>query len=166
MINARNNHRLPLLPPDVETRELLAEVLEKMGALSTMTTDGDARTGSLVPYRVAGAFAKNPRLGIRILARLILLVVSRKIPFEFVRALLLGQAHTINIGTHNFMDAARVANAANDPVTQRRLDACVFKGAVKNRATGEWEAVSMCAMNQNRWSELYQERLENEREIA
>ncbi len=26
---------------------------------------------------------------------------------------------------------------------------------------GEWEAVPMCAMNQNRWSELYEERLAN-----
>ncbi len=24
---------------------------------------------------------------------------------------------------------------------------------------GEWEAVPMCAMNQNRWSDLYEERL-------
>ncbi len=58
-----------------------------------------------------------------------------------------------------------MANAANDPVTKSRLDACVFKGAVKNRATGEWEAVPMCAMNQNRWSELYQERLAHGGEI-
>ena len=57
------------------------------------------------------------------------------------------------------MDASRVAQAASDPVTQARLDACVFKGAVRNRATGEWEAVPMCAMNQSRWSELYAERL-------
>ncbi len=161
LISERNGHLLPLLSPNEKTRELFGEILEKMGAISTMTTDGDARTGALVPYRVSGAFAKNPRLAFRIFARVISLVASRKIPFEFVRALALGQAHTVNIGTHNFMDAARVADAASDPVTRSRLYACVFKGAVKNRATGEWEAVPMCAMNQNRWSELYEERLRN-----
>ncbi len=57
------------------------------------------------------------------------------------------------------MDASRVAQAASDSVARARLDACVFKGAVRNRATGEWEAVPMCAMNQSRWSELYAERL-------
>ena len=40
--------------------------------------------------------------------------------------------------------------------TRARLDACVFKGAVKNRATGKWEAVPMCSMNQAGWTcELY-----------
>jgi len=34
-----------------------------------------------------------------------------------------------------------------------------LKSAVRNRATGNWEAVPMCTMNQNRWSELYRERL-------
>ncbi len=34
-----------------------------------------------------------------------------------------------------------------------------LKSAVRDRATGDWEAVPMCAMNQNRWSELYRERL-------
>jgi len=57
------------------------------------------------------------------------------------------------------MEASRVANAPSDPVTQARLEACVFKGAVKNRASGEWEAAPMCAMNQARWSELYADRL-------
>ena len=159
LISGRSGRLLPLLAPDAATRHLFAEVLEKMGALSTMTTDGDVRAGSLLPFRVAGAFARHPRLALRIAGRLISLIASGNIPFEFVRAIALGRAHTVNIGTHNFMDAERVANAANDPVTKERLDACVFKGAVKNRATGDWEAVPMCAMNQNRWSELYEERL-------
>ena len=76
-----------------------------------------------------------------------------------IAGLATGRAHTMNIGTHNFMDAVRVANAPDDAVTRSRLDSCVFKGAVKNRATGEWESVPMCAMNQSRWSELYAERL-------
>lgn len=150
------NHVLPLLPTDQKTRDLLAKVLEKIGALSTVTTDGG---GSLLAYRVAGAFAKNPRLAARVLYRVGVLVISRAIPWEFLRALARGRAHTINIGTHNFMDASQVANAPNDPVIQARLSACVFKGAVKNRANGEWEAVPMCAMNQNRWGEVYAERV-------
>jgi hypothetical protein len=52
-----------------------------------------------------------------------------------------------------------VAAADRDPVVRARLDACVFKGAVKNRKSGEWEAVPMCAMNEGRWSQLYAERL-------
>ena len=55
--------------------------------------------------------------------------------------------------------ANRVATAENDPITQKRLDACVFKGAVKNRGTGKWTAVPVCAMNQERWGKLYEERL-------
>ena len=43
------------------------------------------------------------------------------------------------------------------PVVRARLDSCVFKGAVKR--SGQWEAVPMCAMNQQTWSEVYDERL-------
>lgn len=123
-----------------------------------VTTDADAGA-SLLPYRVAGAFSRHPQLVLRSLARILALVASGQIPWVFLCALVTGRAQTINIGTHNFMDASRVANAPNDTVTRARLDACVFKGAVKNRATGEWEAVPMCSMNQARWSELYAERL-------
>jgi hypothetical protein len=112
-----------------------------------------------LPYRVAGAFARHPKLALRSLVRVLALVASGRIPLPFLHAIVIGRAQTINIGTHNFMDASRVAQAASDPVTQARLDACVFKGAVKNRATGEWEAVPMCSMNQAGWSELYAERM-------
>ncbi|HEV2095968.1 MAG TPA: hypothetical protein VGQ82_05645, partial [Chthoniobacterales bacterium] len=95
----------------------------------------------------------------RSLIRMLALIACGRIPLVFIQALAMGHAQTINIGTHNFMDAERVANAANDPLTRARLEACVFKGAVKNRATGDWEAVPMCSMNSARWSEVYAERL-------
>jgi len=67
--------------------------------------------------------------------------------------------HTFGLGIHNFMDAEKVAGASHDPVVKARLDSCVFKGAVKRN--GQWEAVPMCSMNQQTWSEVYSERLEN-----
>jgi len=142
------------LPHDEKTRALLWEALSAVGAISTYADDAGT-----VPYRVCGALAHHPLLAIRLFTRAIALVVTGRIPAELVCALLTGRAQTINTGTHNFMDANRVANAANDPTTKKRLDACVFKGAVKNRGTGKWEAVPMCAMNQERWSKLYEERL-------
>ncbi len=157
LVEQRSGGYLPLLPNDDKTKRLFAEILATIGAISTMTTDA-AGAASLLPYRVAGAFARHPGLAARCLARAAALVVSGQIPPHFLRALVTGRAHTINIGTHNFMDADQVANAPNDPVTRARLEACVFKGAVENRASGEWEAVPMCAMNQSRWGELYVER--------
>jgi len=74
-----------------------------------------------------------------------------------LKAVLSGRVHTVGIGIHNFMDAADVARADVDPVIKARLDACVFKGAVKE--DGEWKAVPMCAMNQAKWSEVYSSRL-------
>ena len=144
------------LPNDSKSRALLCEALSAFGAISTMADD----LGTL-PYRLAGVLTRHPQLTARLFAQAIALVLRGAIPLEFVCAIFTGRAQTINTGTHNFMDASRVANATNDPVTKSRLEACVFKGAVKNRATGEWEAVPMCAMNQHRWSELYEERLAN-----
>ena len=80
-------------------------------------------------------------------------------PRALLAALLRGEVHTVGIGMHNFMDAAQTATAAEDPVIQSRLDSCVFKGAVKQ--DGEWTAVPMCQMNQERWSRVYEERLRN-----
>ncbi len=160
LVDQRSGSYLPVLPNDQRTRAVFAEILETLGAISTMTTD------SLLTYRVVGAFARHPGLTLRSLGRAFALAASGQIPGRFLCALLSGRAHTINIGTHNFMHASQVANAPNDPVTQSRLDACVFKGAVQNRATGEWETVPMCAMNQSRWSELYAERLSVRRRTA
>ena len=160
LIARPSGRAMSALPNDNKSRALLSEALAAFGAISTMTDDA----GTL-PYRIAGALARHPALAARFCVRGIALVLSGEIPFEFACALLTGRAQTINTGTHNFMDAKRVANAAHDPVTKSRLGACVFKGAVKNRGTGEWEAVPMCAMNQQRWSDLYEERLQNGGEI-
>ncbi|HEX8679387.1 MAG TPA: hypothetical protein VF683_05485, partial [Chthoniobacterales bacterium] len=56
-------------------------------------------------------------------------------------------------------DAKQVALAETDPVIKARLDSCVFKGAVKRN--GKWEAVPMCSMNQQTWSEVYDSRLQD-----
>jgi hypothetical protein len=159
LVDQKSGGYLPLLPNDDKTRRLLADILAQVGAISTVTTDS-AAGASLLSFRVAGAFARHPTLALRSVARASALIASGTIPVSFLRAIVRGQAHTINIGTHNFMDASRVALAAHDPVTKARLDACVFKGAVKNRASGSWEAVPMCAMNESRWSSLYAERLQ------
>ncbi|MEO8439321.1 MAG: hypothetical protein ABI540_03765 [Spartobacteria bacterium] len=158
LVEERRGRYLPLVPNDEKTKRLFADILAAIGAVSTMTTDAVAGS-SLVPYRVAGAFARHPRLALRSVGRAIALAASGQVPLSFLSALATGRAHTINIGTHNFMDAARVARAPNEPLTRARLDACVFKGAVKDRQTGKWESVPMCAMNQSRWSELYSDRL-------
>jgi hypothetical protein len=143
---------LPLVPADGKSRALFDEMLAKLGGLSTITDDD----GTLA-YRLAGAIPRYPLAGGAYSGARCWAGGAGAVPLEFVRALGSGQLHTVNIGMHNFMDAARVANAPNDPVTRARLKACVFKGAVKNQGTGEWEVVPMCEMNQYRWSELYSE---------
>jgi hypothetical protein len=153
LIDRRSGRYRPALPDDAKTKALFTEILATLGAVSTITTD------SLLAYRIAGAFARHPWLAWRLAVRAVALASSGQLPAGFLWSLLRGQAHTLNIGTHNFMDASRVACAPNDPVTRARLEACVFKGAVKNRVSGKWEAVPMCAMNHSRWSELYAERL-------
>lgn len=159
MIERRRGRYQPLVPNDKKTMLLVSDLLERLGAISTMTTDGESG-GSLLPYRVAGAFARHPVLAGRGLGRLLALTCSGEIPLHFLYALATGGVHTLNIGTHNFMDADEVAQAPTNPLIKARLDACVFKGAVRNRATGEWEAVPMCSMNESRWSALYAERME------
>jgi hypothetical protein len=142
----------PLLPDDPKFDHLLGEVLRKIGGLSLVNDDAGTPL-----YRLAGVVFKNPLLLARVMTQMTRYLTSRKAPREIFRALLRGQVHTLGVGMHNFMGSEKVARAATDPVIKARLDSCVFKGAVKRN--GNWEAVPMCAMNQQTWSEVYEERL-------
>jgi hypothetical protein len=142
----------PLLPDDPKFDNLLGEVLRKIGGLSLVNDDAGTPA-----YRLAGVLFKNPILLARVVAQMARYLTSRNAPQEIFRSLLRGQVHTLGVGMHNFMGSEKVASAATDPVIKARLDSCVFKGAVKRN--GSWEAVPMCAMNQQTWSEVYDERL-------
>lgn len=142
-----------LFPPqDKRTQKLFAGMLARIGGISFMRDDAGTTT-----YRVLGLLAQHPWLMLRLLGHALRLAVNGQVPFEFTYALLTGRAHSVGTGTHNFMDAKQIANAANDPVVKARLDACVFKGAVKEN--GKWRAVPMCSMNQQTWGEIYETRL-------
>jgi len=58
---------------------------------------------------------------------------------------------------HNFMSAAEVAAGAGNPTVQARLQACVFKGAVKH--DGAWTAVPMCSLNEAQWRAILDRRI-------
>ncbi len=142
----------PLLPEDKKFDALLGEVLRKIGGLSLVNDDAGTP-----PFRLLGVLLRHPLLAAKTLHRLIRYMTSQHAPPEILRSLWRGQVHTLGVGMHNFMDATQVANAEHDPVVKARLDSCVFKGAVKRN--GEWEAVPMCSMNQQVWSEVYDARL-------
>ncbi len=154
LVSRRTGKYIALLPTDKVTKRLLGELLARVGGLSLVTDDAGTP-----PWRLMGVLAQNPLLAARTALHLVALVVSGRLPFGMVKDLLRGQAHTLGVGTHNFMDAATVAKADTDPVVKARLDACVFKGAVKEN--GEWKATPMCRMNERKWSEVYAERLNN-----
>ncbi len=152
LVSQRTGEFIPLLPTDAATKELLGDILKQIGGLSLVTDD--ARTA---PWRLAGVLAKNPLLTLRTLGHLGRVLARGIYPWRMLHDLLAGRAHTLGLGTHNFMDAAEVARADSDPVIKARLDSCVFKGAVKEN--GQWRDVPMCSMNQRKWSEIYEERL-------
>jgi hypothetical protein len=154
LISRRTGKFIPLLPTDRTTKRLLGEILASVGGLSLVTDDAHT-----TPWRLAGILTQNPILAFRSVFHLVRLIVSGRLPFSMFSDLLTGRAHTLGVGTHNFMDAGQVAQAETDPVIKARLDSCVFKGAVKEN--GEWRAVPMCRMNQQKWSDIYEERLQN-----
>ncbi len=156
LVSQTSGRHIVFPPQDAKTRQLYGELLASVGGVSFVTDD--ART---TPFRLLGLLSQNPLLAVRLLTHVARLLLNGTVPFEFVRGLLARKVHTVGFGIHNFMDAEKVAAADRDPVVKARLDSCVFKGPVKNRATGEWEAVPMCAMNQQRWSNLYDERLQD-----
>jgi hypothetical protein len=144
----------PLLPDSPAWDHVFGRVLEQIGGLSLVTDD--ARTA---PFRLMGVLAKNPLLALNLVGHLARHIASGIFPPTMLPSVATGRVHTVGIGMHNFMDATTVATADADPVVRARLDSCVFKGAVKE--DGEWVAVPMCKMNEAKWSEVYQRRLQN-----
>ena len=144
----------PLLPDDPKFDGLFGDVLAKIGGLSLVNDDAGTPA-----YRLAGVLFKNPLLIARVAAQMFRYLNSRNAPREIFQSLLRGKVHTLGVGMHNLMDAKQVALADSDPVIKARLDSCVFKGAVKRN--GKWEAVPMCSMNQQTWSEVYDARLQD-----
>jgi len=153
LLVSEKSGRYILFPPqDVRTRRLFEDLLAKVGGVSFV--NDDAHT---TPFRILGVLWRHPLLMLRLLAGAVRLAFNGQVPFEFIRALLTGHAHTVGTGTHNFMSANQVAAADRDPVVRARLDSCVFKGAVKR--DDQWVAVPMCSMNYRIWSEVYDARL-------
>jgi hypothetical protein len=153
LLVSRISGRYILFPPqDERTHRLFEDLVDRVGGVSFV--NDDART---TPFRVLGILVRHPLLIMRLAAHAIRLAGNGQVPLEFTRALLTGRAHTVGTGIHNFMHASQVAQADHDPMVRARLDACVFKGAVKRN--GRWEAVPMCSMNQQMWSQVYEARL-------
>ncbi|HEV3410757.1 MAG TPA: hypothetical protein VG095_10715 [Chthoniobacterales bacterium] len=154
LISKLSGRYIPFPPQDDRTRDLFSDLLARVGGVSFVRDDAGT-----TPFRMLGLFAQNPGLIGRILAHALRLAVNGEVPLEFTRALLTGRVHVLGVGIHNFMDAKQVAQRDSDPLVRARLDSCVFKGAVKRN--GQWEAVPMCAMNQQTWSEVYDARLQD-----
>jgi hypothetical protein len=154
LVSKNSGRYIPFPPQDDRTRELFGDLLGRVGGISVVRDDAGATA-----FRVAGVLFQNPGLIARLLVHAVRLAFNGKVPFEFICALLTRRAHVLGVGIHNFMDAKQVAQADTDPVIKARLDSCVFKGAVKRN--GKWEAVPMCSMNQQTWSEVYDSRLQD-----
>jgi hypothetical protein len=152
LISRRTGKHVSLLPTDRGTKRLLGKILQKIGGLSFVTDPACAAS-----WRIMGAVAHHPGLAGRLVFHVSRLIACGRVPWKIIVDLVRGQAHTFGIGMHNFMDAEQVSRAGSDPVIRARLEACVFKGAVKEN--GEWHAVPMCRMNQQKWSEIYDQRL-------
>ncbi len=154
LVSRRDGRFFPLLLGDEKWDRLLGRVLERVGGLHLMNDE------AATPFFcVAGVLVQNPWLLAQLARYFFEGIMGGRVPASAFFAMITGQAHVLGIGIHNFMDAAQVATADSDPVTSARLDACVFKGAVKEN--GDWKAVPMCRMNQQKWSEVYAARSAN-----
>lgn len=154
LVSQESGEYTTLLPEDDEWQALFGEALSRMGGLSLVTDDAGT-----APFRLFGVIFRSPWLAARMVAHFIGHVAGGRTPKSVLASALKGKVHTVGVGIHNFMDASMVARADTDSVIKSRLDSCVFKGAVKEK--GEWVAVPMCKMNQAKWSEVYDARVQN-----
>ena len=75
---------------------------------------------------------------------------------DILRHALSGRARGLNVVLHNFMSASDVEQP-RDQVVEKRLAACVFRGAA--RRNGKWIEVPMCEMNVDYRNEIYAQQI-------
>lgn len=136
-----------LFPGDPESRALWDALLGTFGGVGSRGADpweANLRRLALLLRRpsmlwVAWRYLRSllRREGLS-LSQALWRLVSRRVAF-------------LNVVQHNFMDAQEIRSGSE--TVRNRLDACSFRGAVRN---GDgWEAVPMCLMNAEQRPELY-----------
>jgi len=143
------------LPNDNKSRALLSEAMAAFGANSPPCPMMPAHYHSVS----LGALARNPRLTTRLCARAVALIVSGALPLEFVRALLIGRAQNDehrHPHFHGLKPRRQRGKRSGHEEPPRRVR---LQGSGEKPRHRRVEAVPMCTMNQQRWSDLYEERI-------
>ena len=129
MIEQRRGRYQPLLPNDRKTMHLVSDLLERLGAISTMTTDGESdgslclivwleRLRAIQCWR-GGAWDDCLRSPAR----------AKSGPLSLRPGYWRG-LRTLNIGTHNFMDADEVElSGADESADQGATGRLRFQGS-------------------------------------
>ena len=144
---------LDAIPPDERTRELWGRIYDVFGGVGGRGADHlDAN------LRRFALWVRRPGILAQVISYL--RYRSRQEGLGLTRLVARaarGQVGALNIVQHNFMDEADVQS--DDPQVQRRLQACAFRGAVKDGES--WKAVPMCSINSGDRAQIYAQQIES-----
>ena len=138
VVDTKTNRIIDLMVPDKAFFNFWQALLKHFGGIG-----GRGHHGISLMIRKVSVLIKHPSLFVYGLGYLGSILAREKNLPQFFKSVFQGKVGAFKIVMHNFIDAKDLINP--DEVTQARLDACSFRGAIKIQ--GHWQAVPMCLTN-------------------
>ena len=138
LVDTQHQNLIDILPANSACSRFWSALLMHFGGIGGRGTNNFAALISklAIVLRHPSLISRSIHYGLSILK-------SQSKPLQLFKSALQGQVGAFKIVMHNFIDAKKLTDP--DPVTQARLDACSFRGAIK--VDGKWQAVPMCTTN-------------------
>jgi hypothetical protein len=138
VVDTKNQRIIDVMYPCESMRKFWECLLKHFGGI------GGRRINSLLSFASKIAILVcHPSIMIRFINYIFSILKREPDRLALLITALNGQVGAFKIVMHNFIDAKELENPTD--VTQSKLDACSFRGAIK--VDGVWKAVPMCLTN-------------------
>ncbi len=138
VVDSKRNRVIDVMQPSKAMQGFWHSLLQHFGGIGGRGTS----TLSALLQKII-VLVKHPKIIYRLLSYVFSILKREPDRFNLFKSAVQGHVGAFKIVMHNFIDAKKLENP--DPVTQAKLDACSFRGAIK--VNGDWQAVPMCLTN-------------------
>ncbi len=138
IVDTRTNRIIDLMQPSEPMQKFWQTLLKQFGGIG-----GRGQNSFVALLQKMIVLAKHPSIIARLFEYAFSILKNEPSRLKLVASAVQGHVGAYKIVMHNFIDAKKLENP--DEITQAKLTACSFRGAIK--IDGDWQAVPMCMTN-------------------
>ena len=138
IVDTNNNRIIDIMQPSESMSRFWECLLKNFGGIG-----GRGKNSVMALINKIVVFLKTPSIVIHFFNYAGSILKQESNRLSLLKSAIYGDVGAFKIVMHNFIDAKELENP--DKITQAKLDACSFRGAIKVK--GDWQAVPMCLTN-------------------